>query len=76
MANAPIPASNSDRAADGTARASANACPFGHFCFLFVSELTGASLVRKEYGNVVIGEASGSKLFNNSGGLIFCVNET
>ena len=64
------------RAADGPARAGADSCPFRHLCFFFVSKVTSASLVRKQHGNVIIGEASAFKLSNNSCGMLFCVNET
>src|SRR4029077_14312537 len=66
----------SNRAADSTARTGADGCTLGHLCFLFMSEITGACLVREQYGNVVIGEASASKLSDDSVGLCFCINET
>jgi len=76
MANAPIPANNPNGSADDTASARAHGRAFGHLCFLLVSEITGASLIGKQHGNIIIGEACAFKLSDDGVGLSFCINET
>ena len=77
MANAPIPANNPivpPRAQ--TPPVLAIRSTFGHLCFFLVSEITGASLIGEQHGNIIIREAGASKLSDDGVGLSFCINET
>jgi len=65
-----------NRAADDTSRTGAHGRPFGHLSFLFVSEITGASLIREQHRNIIVREACASKFSDDTVGLCFCINET